>query len=162
MALQFNMIDRDAVTAAADPTSFDQEFRNEFDEAWDALKGRPNKALTVNFDTAEKRDQWFKTAVKYGKTMGINVRMSKGSGSADPEHGRLAFYMEDQEEAEKRKAEAARKAERNLILNAHGHSPKRGKKSDEDVAVEDAILTKHYNLKPAEQEEIIKTFIDAS
>lgn len=162
MALQFNMIDRDAVSAAVDPSKFDPEFVVEFNEAWEALKDRPSKALTVDFGTAEKRDAWFKLAVKYGKTQGVNVRMSKGSDSTNAEHGNLAFYMEDQAKAEERKAEAARRAERNLILNAHGHTPKRGKKTDDDIAAEDAVLTKHYALAPAKQEEIIKTFIDAS
>lgn len=161
MALNFNLIDRDAVGAAADPDSFDPEFREEFAEAWEALKSRPNKALTVDFATAEKRDKWFKNAVKYGKSQAINVRMSKGSDSTNADHGKLAFYMEDQAKAEERKAEAARKAEKNLILNAHGYSPKRGKKSDEDVKAEDAVLAKHYKLSPADQEKIIQDFIDA-
>jgi len=159
MALQFNMIDRDAVTAAGDPDKFDQEFRKDWHEAWDALQSRPNKALTVDFPNAEKRDQWFKDAVKYGKTQGVLVRMSKGSDSTNPEHGKLAFYMEDQQKAEERKAEAARKAERNLILNAHGHTPKRGRKNEEDISAEDAILKKHYNLPADEQEAIIQSFI---
>lgn len=160
MALQFNMLDREAVSAAADPNSFNQEFREEFAEAWDALKERPTKALTVDFGTADKRDTWFKNAVKYGKTQGINVRMSKGSDSANPEHGKLAFYMEDQHKAEQRKAEAIAKAERNLILNAHGHKPKRGRKNDEDLKLEDKILTKHYQLTAEKQAEILSKFID--
>lgn len=161
MALNFTMIDRDAVSTAADPNSFDDEFKIEFGEAWDALKERPAKALTVDFGTAEARDKWFKTAVKYGKTQGINVRMSKGSGSTDPDHGKLAFYMEDQAKAEERKAEAVRKAEKNLILNAHGHSPKRGRKDANDILTEDAILTKHYALKPEEQAKVLADFIDS-
>lgn len=161
MALDFNLIDRDAVGVAADPNSFDEEFRKEFDEAWDALMNRPNKALRVDFGNAEKRDKWFKDAVKYGKTQAINVRMSKGSDSTNEEHGRLAFYMEDQAMAEERKAEAARKAEKNLILNAHGYSPKRGKKNVDDIKAEDAVLAKHYKMTPEEQAEIIHSYIDA-
>lgn len=161
MALQFNMIDREAASAAANPDAFDEEFKGEWHEAWDALKDRPAKALVVEHATPQKRDEWFKDAVKYGKTRGVSVRMAKGSDSTNPDHGRLTFYMEDQSKAEERKAEAARKAEKNLILNAHGHQPKRGKKTAEDVKAEDAVLTKHYAMKPAEQEEIIKSFIDA-
>lgn len=162
MALQFDMIDRDAVTAAINPNAFDQEFKNDWHEAWDALKGRPGKALITEFKDAETRDKWFKDAVKYGKTQGVNVRLSKGSDSANAEHGRLTFYMEDQAKAEERKAEAARKAERNLILNAHGHSPKRGRKTDEAVAEEDEILKKHYAMSAEKQNEIVQAFINAS
>lgn len=161
MALQFDMIDRDAVTAAINPDAFDQEFKNEWHEAWDALKDRPSKALVSNHKDAETRDQWFKDAVKYGKTQGVNVRMSKGSDSTNPEHGRLTFYMEDQAKAEERKAEAARKAERNLILNAHGHTPKRGKKTAEDVAKEDEVLKKHFAMPAEKQNEIVEAFINA-
>lgn len=159
MALQFNMIDRDAVSVAASPETFDTEFRNDWHEAWEALKDRPSKALTVDHGTAEARDKWFKDAVKYGKTQGVNVRMSKGSDSTNPEHGRLAFYMEDQTKADERKAEAARKAERNLILNAHGYSPKRGRKQAEDIANEYAILKRHYSMSAEDQEELIQKFI---
>ena len=160
MALQFNMIDRDAVTAAVDPSAFSDEFKADWHEAWEALKDRPAKALNVEFKDAETRTQWFKDAVKYGKTQGVNVRMSKGSDSANEEHGRLTFYMEDQGKAEQRKVEAAAKAERNLILNAHGHNPKRGKKVDTDIQAEDEVLKKHYAMPPEKQKEIIAAFID--
>lgn len=161
MALNFTMISRDAVTAAADPNAFDPEFKAEWHEAWDALKDRPSMALTIDFGDAETRNNWFKMAVKYGKTQSVNVRMSKGSDSANDEHGKLTFYMEDQNIARERAQEAQRKAERNLILNAHGHTPRRGRKNEEEVAKEDEILKRHYSLKPEEQEKILSEYMNA-
>lgn len=98
MALAFQAVKRANSKVAGGVT---EEFRAEFDEAWEFFKNTEGEDLTVDFPTVAERDKWVRTARAHADASGLRFR----AVSAEKDSGRLVFRIETQEQYESRKAE---------------------------------------------------------
>jgi hypothetical protein len=111
---------------------FDDEFVQEFFEAWDYLSQNPDKYLKTEFSSSQYRESWLEKAKAYGLTKPkgeeIVVRRVKRTGSSDPNTGQLCFVMEAKSVADARHARLRAEAEDRERRRANGEEVKRGKR----------------------------------